>query len=100
MNLENIKVGDKIKFLGEQQRYTVQARNDRYIIAAKPMNALKTYLYTIIDLVKNIRSSCDLILGTPFDLSTNKGAREALTWLKNGEMGLSRRAERNLDLDF
>ena len=56
-----IKVGNKIKFERQKQRYTVQACNDRFIICTKPFNARKTVLYTIIDFERNERSctSCD-----------------------------------------
>lgn len=54
-----ISVGDKIKFKSEKQRYTVQACDDRFVIATKPFNARKTFLYTIIDLKEKIRGADD-----------------------------------------
>jgi hypothetical protein len=47
--------GDKIKFKKEKQRYIVRACNNRFIIATKPFNAKKTFLYVIVDLVNKIR---------------------------------------------
>lgn len=53
----NFKVGDKVKFKQEKQRYTVRACNDRFLICTKPFNVKKTYLYTIVDLEKGIRGA-------------------------------------------
>jgi len=36
--MEKIKVGDKIKFLEEKQKYTVMSMGKRYIICTKPFN--------------------------------------------------------------
>lgn len=72
----NYKVGDKIKFKSEKQRYTISACNDRFIIAWKPFNARKTFIYTIIDLIENERSSDNYYCA--FDYSDTKEAQEAL----------------------
>lgn len=58
-----IPVGSKIKFFSEKQRYTVQASDERFAICNKPMNALKTVLYTIIDFKENRRGPENLIFG-------------------------------------
>lgn len=85
-----MKLGTKIKFKEEKQRYTVQACDDRYVIATKPMNALKTYLYTILDLKKKIRGRSNLIFD--FNEYNNlKGASEALEMLNSNEMDISHR---------
>lgn len=47
---QNLKVGDKIKFKSEKQRYIVKAKDNRYLICTKPFNLQKTVLYTIVDL--------------------------------------------------
>ena len=47
--IDDLKVDDKILFAEEKQRYTVQARNDRFIICTKPFNPRKTFL--ILDLL-------------------------------------------------
>lgn len=36
--MANFKVGDKIKFAEEKQRYTVKAVSGRYLIYTKPFN--------------------------------------------------------------
>ncbi len=85
------EVAAKVRLNGERQRYTVQARNDRYVILTKPFNAQRTYLYTIADLEWNVRGPCNLIFGLPCDVNTPAGAAEALAWIERGDMDVSRR---------
>jgi hypothetical protein len=92
-----MRPGDKFKATGERHRYTVMAADERFTIAVKPFAAQKTYLYTIADLERGIRGRCDLIFGTPEDLSTTAGAWTALAMLKNGEMGVSSRSYKPLE---
>lgn len=84
---------DKIKMTGERQRYTVQARNERFAVLTKPFNARGTYLYCITDLERGIRGPCNFIFGLPFaeELTTPEGAEKALAMLASDEMGVSRR---------
>ena len=49
-----VDVGDKIYIPGEKRPYTVQCRDDRYIICTKPFNLRHTVQYFIIDLVDKI----------------------------------------------
>lgn len=79
----------KIKMDGERQRYTVMARNDRFVIMTKPFNAQRTYLYTIADLQRGVRGPCNLIFGLPCDVNTRDGAVEALKKIEDGEMEVS-----------
>ncbi|MEO1658128.1 MAG: hypothetical protein AAFR65_10420 [Pseudomonadota bacterium] len=83
--------GDKIKVDTDRCRYTVQAADERFIIATKPFNARKTYLYTIIDRERSVRGACDMIFGLPCDVDTPDGAKEALEMLQTGYMEVSRR---------
>lgn len=76
---------------GERQRYTVMARNERYVIMTKPFNAQKTYLYSIADLERGVRGPCDLIFGPPAALDTDEGAAIGLGMLASGEMSVSYR---------
>lgn len=57
-------VGSKIKFLGEKQKYTVRASNTAYAICTKPFNARKTVLYTIVDIIQDIRGPENLVFGS------------------------------------
>ena len=91
-----MKIGDKISFEGEKQRYTVQAFDDRYIIATKPFNARKTYLYTIIDLKRGVRGPDNLIFGSFAPYNTPEGAAENLKDLQQGEMEVSHRRNKRL----
>lgn len=88
----------KVRLSGERQRYTVMARNDRFVILTKPFNARRTYLYTIADLNREVRGPCDLIFGLPCDVDTPEGAVEALAMIERGEMGVSTRRAVELSL--
>lgn len=96
----SLKVGDKIKFESEKQRYTVQAKSDRYIICTKPFNARKTYLYTIIDLERLVRGAVSLIFGLTDDVNSPEKARECINDLKNGEYEVSHRNCVLLDVEI
>lgn len=41
MDLKTLEVGQKIAFANEKRPYTIQARNERYIIMTKPFNLKK-----------------------------------------------------------
>lgn len=74
------KVGDKIKFKSEKQRYTIMACDERFIIAQKPFNARKTFLYTIIDLEDCVRGSDNYYC--KYDYTKRSEAEEALKQLQ------------------
>jgi hypothetical protein len=82
---------NKVKMEGERQRYSVMARNERFVIMTKPFNAKRTYLYTIADLQRGVRGPCNLIFGLPCDVNTPEGAAEALSKIEAGEMDVSYR---------
>jgi hypothetical protein len=84
-------IGDKIKFEGERQRYTVQAFDERFIIATKPFNMKKTYLYTIIDLEREVRGPDDRLFGALNSYNNPRGAAKNLLLLNNNEMCVSYR---------
>lgn len=81
--------GDTFRFLGEKQKYTVRASSERYAICTKPMNALKTVLYTIIDCKEKIRGTENLIFG--FGAETDRQCEEMLDRLESGETEISRK---------
>jgi len=62
----SLKVGGKIKFSTEKQRYTVKAKSERYIICTKPFNIKHTVLYTIIDLERLVRGTNNMVFN-PYD---------------------------------
>lgn len=57
------KVGDKIKFKEEKQRYTVRATDGRFAICTKPFNLQKTVLYCIVDFEEQVRGTENLVFG-------------------------------------
>lgn len=92
-----LKLGDKVKFKKEKQKYTIQAINNRYAICTKPFNAQKTVLYTIISLKEKIRGTENLIFCNGFE--TKKQCEEALDRLENGISEISHRNRINLDIE-
>lgn len=86
--------GDKIKFKEEKQRYTVRAASDRYLVVNKPFNPRRTVLYTIVDLVENIRGPENLIFGRGAE--TEEQCEEMLERILSGETEISQR--RQIDL--
>ncbi len=90
-------VGDKIKFDGERQRYTIQAFNHRYIIATKPFNLRKgKYLYTIVDKERGVRGPDNLIFGALHPYNNQVDAKKNLLALIKGKMEVSHRHEKKL----
>lgn len=92
-----MKVGDKIKFVEEKQRYTVQAASDRFLVCTKPMNALRTVLYTIVDFEFGIRGRENLIFCAGFE--TRDQCEEALQRLESGETAVSTRSHIPLNIE-
>lgn len=58
---QGLKIGDKIKFKSEKQKYTVKAKSDRFLICTKPYNLKRTVIYIIIDLERLVRGANNLI---------------------------------------
>ena len=92
-----IKVGDKIKFKKEKQRYTVRACNNRFAICTKPFNPRKTMLYTVIDFEEKIRGTENLIFG--MGAETDKQCNEMFKRLESGETEVSYRNRVLLDIE-
>jgi hypothetical protein len=96
----SLKVGNKIKFKNEKQRYTVQAKSERFIVCTKPFNARKTYLYTIVDLKRIVRGAVGLVFGLTDDVNSPEEAQECINDLENGEYEVSHRNCVKLDVDI
>lgn len=92
-----LKVGDKIKFKSEKQRYTVMAKSWRFLICTKPLNCRKTVLYTIIDLDRLERGPNNLIFNL-YDYMVQKDIDECLKDLMAGKTELSYRRSIPLDI--
>lgn len=96
---QNLKVGDKIKFQSEKQRYTIQARSERYIICTKPFNLKKTFLYTVIDLDRYVRGALGLVFGTPYELDIQEEAQQCIDDLEENKYEVSHRNCIQLDVE-
>lgn len=93
------KVGDRIKFVGERMSYTIRACDERYIIATKPFNLEKTFLYTIVDLRHQVRGSDNHYC--LYEYTNEKEARKALKALnkKDSEFEISWRNMTTLKIE-
>jgi hypothetical protein len=96
----NLKIGDKIKFKSEKQRYTIRAKSDRFIICTKPFNAKKTFLYTIIDLDRLVRGAIGLVFGLAWDFDIPEELEECLKQLDKKEVEVSHRNCIQLDVEI
>jgi len=85
----DFKVGDKIKFAEEKQRYTIKACSDRFLICTKPFNALKTYLYTIVDFERSVRGADNSIFSDSYE--TEGDCEKRLMSLVSGDAEVSYR---------
>lgn len=70
------KVGDKVKFKSQKRAYKIQACNERFIIATKPYNPKRTFLYTIIDFLYMVRGADNHYC--LYDYNNPKEAKKAL----------------------
>lgn len=61
-SLVDVRIGDRVKFVEEPQRYTVQARGERYLVCTRPFALRKTVFYTVVDLVEQVRGTENLVL--------------------------------------
>lgn len=93
-----MKIGDKIKFKNEVQRYTIRAMGFRFWICTKPFNPRKTVLYTIVDPANKIRGTENLIFG--MGAETDQDCNEMLERLEKGESKISHRNRVKLEIDF
>ena len=83
-----IRVGDKIKFSSEKQRYTVRAISDKFAICTKPFNARKAYIYSVIDWKNQLRGRDNYYC---YGYETDKECQEAIKKWDNGEIEHSSR---------
>lgn len=56
-------VNDRVKFAGERNAYTIQARSERFIVCTKPFPLRRTVIYTIVDLQELVRGPENLTFG-------------------------------------
>lgn len=92
-----VEVGDKIYLPNEKKSYKVQARNDRYIICTKPFNPKHTVLYFIIDLVRKVRGTDNMIFCSGYE--TQEQCEHNLKSLQDGIMEVTYRNVVPLDIE-
>lgn len=56
-------VNDRVKFAGERNAYTIQARSERFLVCTKPFPLRRTVIYTIVDMVELVRGPENLTFG-------------------------------------
>lgn len=85
-------VGDKIKFVEERRRYTVQAvsASGRYLACTYPFMPKGTVVYTVVDLEQQLRGVDDSI-GNSLGYETTEDCEHALDLFERGEFGFSYR---------
>ncbi len=66
-SIQDAGVGSRIYFDGERMPYTIQARDERFIICTKPFAARTTVIYTIIDLERAERGPDNMIFGRGYE---------------------------------
>lgn len=96
---KNKKVGDKIKFESEKQRYTIKAKSDRYLICTKPFNLKRTCLYCIIDLERLVRGPNDRVFNC-YDYTIQEDIDQSLKDLLENKIGVSHRKSILLDTEM
>ena len=93
-----VNVGDKVYIPDDKRPYTVQARDERYIICTTPFHSQHTVMYFIIDLKDKRRAPDDQVFCMGYE--TRKQCKERLKDLQNGSMGLSIRRGVKLDIEI
>jgi hypothetical protein len=94
---QGVKAGDKIKFAEEKQAYTIRARGERYLVCTKPFNPRKTVLYTVVDLVEDVRGTENLVFG--MGAETNEECEEMVQRLESGQSEVSYRNRIKLNVE-
>ena len=96
---KNLKIGDKIKFASEKQKYSIKTKSDRYLICTKPFNPKKTVLYTIIDLERLVRGTNNRIFNS-YDYAVQEDIDECLGDLELEQIEVSHRNCVKLDVEI
>lgn len=103
--------GQRIKFTEEKQSYKIMAASDRFLICTKPFNAIKSYLYTIVDLVEEVRGPDDRVFGPMYDYNDpheaqkgldafTKGVRYDVKVINTDSLEISHRRRIDLNIDW
>lgn len=96
----DLKKGDKIWFETNKRPFTVREANNRFAICTQPYNFKpRTVVYTIIDFERNVRGLDNLVFGL-YDYYSDKDCKRALKSLISGEMEVSYRRGKYVELDI
>ncbi len=90
-------VGDKIRFIGERNPYSIRACNERFAVCTKPFAPRHTVLYTVIDFEQQIRGTENLVFG--MGAETDEQCTEMLERLTVGDSEVSHRNRVPLDIN-
>jgi hypothetical protein len=77
--MSRLRVGTRLKFASERQRYQVRAVSKRFAVCTKPFNLRRTVRYTIIDFKTGDRTRPGI------GGHTDDECRQMLDRLENGE---------------
>jgi hypothetical protein len=89
VEIDSAPVGTRIRFEGDRMPYTVQARDERFLICTRPFAPQRTVLYTVVDLEQGVRGPDDRIFGQGYE--TRAECRDRLHDLRRGNAAVSRR---------
>ena len=92
-----VKVGDKVYLPDEKKPYKIQVRDDRYIICTKPFNPKHTVIYFIIDLIRKVRGTDNMIFCNGYE--TQEQCGDNLKRLQDGLIEVSYRNVVPLDVE-
>lgn len=74
--------GAKIEWENQKRTFKVIARNDNFIIIARPYNPKRTFEYSILDLKYMVCNRDNMIFGPKYDYSNREECEEALKELQ------------------
>ena len=92
-----LSLGAKAKFAAEKRRYTVRVAGPRFVVLTKPMAALHTVLYTVVDLQEGVRGTEGVVFCEGAE--TDEQCAEMLGRLESGETEISHRNRVPLDIE-
>ena len=93
----SLQKDQRIKFRAEKKPYRVRCSSSRFAVCTKPFNLKHTVMYTIVDLVEDVRGTENLIFCMGFE--SDDKCQEALARLENGETEVSHRNYVPLDIE-
>ena len=123
--MKKLQKNDKVFFKNEKLAYEVKAISERYAVVSRKLHRredsdllhhevrMGAYLsfteafdacknnpvYSLLDFQENVKAPDNLILEY-FDYSNEEDCEEAIKWLEQGKMELSRRNRIDLEIDW